>query len=123
MLTITDGGSLSRALSTSMHPQLKQLLLQRRDQLGSIENQARFIVIENSDSLDDLEKELGFPIAGDEELFFGPEWVADHGAVLEAVWLLSDDGYAHCALVPRQAGIDPRLISLCEAYATEQAAS
>ena len=34
MLTITDGGSLARALKLTIDLRLKQLLIERRDQLG-----------------------------------------------------------------------------------------
>jgi len=108
MLTITDGGSLSRALRTPIDPLLKRLLIERRGQLGgNIADIARFIIMQSDDSLDDLEKELSFPIRGDTEGSFGCEWVADHGTFYEAVWILTDDGFAHVALVPKQTGIDP----------------
>ena len=120
MLTITDGGSLSRALTTSIDPLMKQLLILRRDQLGDITDQARFIVLQPGDSLEALEKELGFPIVGDPACVFGPEWVADHGTFFEALWLLTDDGYGHVTIFGKQPGTDSRLLELCAAYADEQ---
>ena len=45
MLTITDGGSLSRALRTPIDLRLKRLLIERRDQLGGdISGEARFVI-------------------------------------------------------------------------------
>ena len=89
MLTITDGGSLTRALSTSIDPLLKRLLIERRDQLGGdIVDNARFVVIQPGDSLDTLEIALGFSVFQNQtdgrrfdDPQFSPswEWLADHG--------------------------------------------
>jgi len=93
MLTITDGGSLTRALKTPIHNEIRQLLTERRDQLGGdFTDLARFIVVQPGDSLGALEKELGFPGLSDPEASFGCEWVADHGDTYEAVWVLSGKG-------------------------------
>ena len=119
MLTITGGGSLLRALSASIDPRLKRLLIERRDQLGGdIRGRARFLIAEPLDGLDALETELGFPVRGDLEGSFGCEWVADHGTFYEAVWILTDDGFAHVALVPKQ-GVNPDLLRLCALYVTD----
>ncbi len=118
MLTVTGGGSLLRGLRTSIDPSLKRLLIERRDQLGGdIEGLARFLIAEPVDGLDALEKELGFAVCGDLEGSFGCEWVADHGTFFEAVWILTDDGFAHVALIPKQDG-DPELLEICERYVT-----
>ena len=123
MLTIVDGGSLSRALNLPIDPDIRRLLIQRRDQLGTIEDQARFLVMQPRDTLDDLEKELGFLIAGDHERGFDPEWVADHGTFYEAVWILTDDGFAHVVFVPSEPDINAALLKLCAESAVKQAVS
>ena len=129
MLTITDGGSLTRALSTSIDPLLKRLLIERRDQLdGEIKGEARFIVVQPGDGLDALEIALGFSILqnqtdghrfGDPEFSPSCEWIADHGTFYEAVWILTDDGFAHVALITKHDGIDPELLKFCELYVTD----
>ncbi len=120
MLTITDGGSLTRALSTSIDPSMKRLLIERRDQLGGdMEGLARFLIT-GLDGLDALEKELGFPIRADLEGSFGCEWIADHGTFYEALWILTDDGFAHVALVTKHDGIDPELLKLCQLNVTDK---
>jgi len=120
MLTITDGGSLTRALRMSIDFHLKQLLIERRDQLGGdITDIARFIVIQPGDNLKALEQELGFPGLSDPEHSFGCEWIADHGDTYEAVWVLTDNGFAHVVLVPKQHGIDPELLRLCALHVTD----
>ncbi len=120
MLTITDGGSLTRALKLPLDLRLKGLLIQRRDQLGGdITGQARFLVMRSGDSLPELEKALGFKVLSDPELSFGCEWVADHGAFYEAVWILTDDGFAHVVLINKSADTHPELLKLCSSYATQ----
>jgi len=120
MLTITDGGSLARALSLPLGLQLKRLLMERRNQLGGdIIDSARFLIIQPGDSLQALEEELGFPGLSDPESSFGCEWIADHGDTYEAVWVLTDCGFAHVVLLPKQQGIDPELLRLCELYVTD----
>ncbi len=121
MLTITDGGSLLRALSTSIDLRLKRLLIERRDQLGGdIKGLARFLIAEPSDGLDALETELGFPVRGELESSFGCEWIADHGTFYEVVWILTDDGFAHVAFITKQ-GTDPDLLKFCEMHVTATA--
>ena len=119
MKSIIDNKSLTRALSTSIDPLLKRLLMERRDQLGGdIVDLARFLVVQPGDDLDALETELGFPVRDDLEASFGCEWVVDHGSFYEAVWILIDDGFAHVAFVPKQ-GVNPDLLRLCELYVTD----
>jgi len=99
---------------------LKRLLIKRRHQLGGdIRGRARFLIAEPLDGLDALGTELGFLVRGDPEGSFGCEWVAEHGTFFEAVWILTDDGYAHVALVPKL-GTDPDLLKLCRMYVTDE---
>ena len=130
MLTIIDGGSLSRALGTPLDPRLKQLLIERRDQLGGrIEGEARFIVLQPGDGLDALETALGFSILenqtdgerfGDPEFSPSWEWLADHGHCFEMVFIMTDDGFAHVVLVENCQGVDPELLKLCGMYVTDK---
>jgi len=102
MLTITDGGSLTRAHNTSIDLRLKRLLIERRDQLGGdIVDLARFIVVQPGDGLDALETALGFSILEnqtDGRRFGNPdfspswEWLADHGHCFELVFIFDDSG-------------------------------
>ena len=129
MLSITDGGSLARALNSPIDARLKQLLMLRRDQLAEFEDLseiARFIIVQSGDSLDALETELGFSIFrnpvdgrcfGDPEFDPGWEWIADHGHCFEMVFVYTDDGYGHVVIAPKGPGIDPELLRLCQAYA------
>jgi len=130
MLTITDGGSLSRALALPIAFRLKQLLIDRRDQLGGdIVDIARFIVVQPGDSPDALKQELSFSVFqnpaddtwfGDSEFAPGWEWLADHGHTFELVFIFDDSGFAHVALIENSQGVDPELLKLCGLYVTDQ---
>ena len=121
MLVISDTETLSYALRLPIDVRLKRLLIERRDQLGGdIKDVARFIVVQPGDTLETVEQELGFAGLSDPEHSFGCEWIFEKGSTYEALWLLSDDGYAHVVLVPKETGIDPHLLKLCELYVTDQ---
>ncbi len=129
MLTITDGGSLARALVLPIDSRLKRLLVERRDQLGGdVKDQARFIVVQPGDSLDTLEQELGWSVFttpegqrfGEPDFYPGWEWLADHGHCFEMVFIMTDDGFAHVILIENSPGVDPDLLKLCTTYATER---
>ena len=129
MLTITDWGSFARALSLPIDPHLKQLLTLRRDQLAEFDDLteiARFIIVQPGDSLDALEKELGFSVFrnpvdgrlfGDPEFDPGWEWIADHGHCFEMVFIYCDSGFGHVVIIPKEQGLAPELLRLCQAYA------
>ena len=118
MQIISDDASFARTFELPIDPRLKQLLVERRDQLGGdIGGHARFIIAQSDDSLQALEAELGFPILSNPELSFGCEWVADHGTLFEAVWILTDDGFAHVAFITKK-GTDPDLLKFCELHIT-----
>jgi len=131
MRTITDRASLKRALRSPIDNRIKQLLKLRRDQLGGdIAGRARFIVVEASDTAEDLERELGFPVLTSMidgirfgEPSFAPnfEFVLDLGFAFELPFILTDDGYAHVALIIRGPGADSELLALCAHYAAEHA--
>ncbi len=123
MLTITDGGSLSRAFSSSLDPGIRRLLRLRCKQLGGdITGQVRFVIFQPGDTLDQLDRQLSFSVfqnAGDGSRFGEPdftpswEWLADHGHCFELVFIFDDSGFAHVVLVENSQGVDPELLKLC----------
>lgn len=129
MLSISDGGSLAHALSSSIDHRLKLLLSRRRDQLGGdLSGQAHLVIAQPADNLDALQQGLGFspldnPIDGsrfgDPDFSPGWEWLADHGFCFELVFIFDDSGFAHVVLVPKEQGVDTELIALCSTYAIE----
>ena len=121
MLTITDGGSLSRALSSSIDPHIKRLLIQRRNQLGGeIRDIVRFLVAERNDTLATIQEALGYPVLEDTDCRLSCEWAEDHGQVVELVWNLTDD-FTHVVLIPIAAGMESELLRLCAEASTVQA--
>lgn len=113
MLNIADADALARALGTSLDPALARLLRLRRDQLldGTailFSEAAHFIVVEPPDTVKQLEEAAGYPVVTDPAF----EWVADHGGWLEAVTILSDDGFALVLFVPDDDAVDATLLQL-----------
>jgi len=129
MLTI-DGGSHARALKLPINPRLKQLLIERRDQLGGdIKDKARFVIVQPGDTLNDLEAKLSFSVFqnpgdgtrfGDPDFTPGWEWIEDHGHCFELVFIFDDSGFAHVVLIENSHGVDPELLKLCGLYVTDQ---
>ena len=125
MLTITDRGSLSRALSLPIDLRLKQLLMERRDQLGGdFTDIARFIVVQPGDSLKALQQELRFDILEDAEGLTFPnpsfsgrwDWLADHGHTYEMV-IEGTDAFTHVVLIQNSPVQNRLLRALCLTYA------
>lgn len=131
MLSIIDGGALSRALSSPIDERIKRLLARRRDQLGGdITDQAHFAIVQPADTPADLERTIGFSIFcnpadasrfGEPEWTPGWEWIEDHGFAYELVFILDDSGFAHVVIVEKAAGVNAQLLNLCAAYASEHA--
>lgn len=117
MLIINTTAALGRALQQPLDHSLHRLLTTRRDQLGdSMEEAARFLIIEPPDTLADMEAAIGFSIATDD----GPswEWMEQHdGGWAEIVFVFSDDAPADVLLVPTWSDIDVDLIALIQRHA------
>lgn len=125
MLTITDGGSLTRALSLPIDPSLKQLLTQRCEQLGGdLTDIARFIVVQPGDSLKALEQELGFDMFKDAEGLSFPDpkfsgqwdWLVSHGHTYE-VAIEGTCAFTHVVLIQNSPMQNRLLRALCLTYA------
>lgn len=131
MLMVTNEYSLSRAVSSTINPLLKQLLTDRIRQLDveDLSTAARFVIVQPGDTITDLDQALGFSILknvadgsrfGDPDFTPGWEWIEDHGFCHELVFILTDDGYAHVVFVQRESGINADLLNFCGTYAEEQ---
>lgn len=126
MLSITDGGSLSRALSSPIADRLKRLLTTRLGQLdGQIDGHAHLVIMQPGDPLPALHVVLGFspfhnPIDGRSfgQPDFTPawEWIEDHGFCFELAFIFDDGGFAHVLIVESAQGVAPELLSLCRTY-------
>lgn len=126
MLSITDGGSLSRALKLPLDLRLKRLLIDRRDQLGGdITDIARFVIVQPGDSLNALETELGFSVFqnpadgtrfGEPDFTPGWEWLADHGHCWETLFEFTTD-FSHVVIIQNTPMQNRLLRTLCLTYA------
>jgi hypothetical protein len=134
MLIVTNEHSLSRALSSSIDPRLKQLLTDRVRQLDveDLFTAARFVIVQPGETIADLDQALGFSSLqnlGDGTRYCDPdfspgwEWIEDHGFAFELVFIFTDDGFAHVVLVPNAPGISTDLLNLCRTYAADHVGS
>ena len=115
MLIITDSAMLSDALTSSLAANIKNLLALRRDQLFldtdgeyDLAELAHWIVVMRGDAMPEIEAAVNYPITPDPPW----EWVLDHGGILEAPIILSDDGFGVVLIVPDEHGVDPELLRL-----------
>ncbi len=125
MLSIRSNNDLADAISGHLlEPTARELLIQRQDQLADddldLSDIAHVIVVHPGDSLSAVEAEIGMSFSRDPEggqpgdRDFAPpfEFVERHGWWLEAVLILSDDGFGVVLLVPDRIDVDPALLSL-----------
>ena len=132
MLSIKDSTAMQRALSGPIDPALKIILLDRLELLAEflgdwdLADLAHFHIVESGDSLDVIEKTLGFsPMvnfvdgACYPDHIFEPSWehLVVRGTWYDFVFALSDSGFGINLLVPDRDGIDATLLELCRAYA------
>ncbi|MCU6453932.1 hypothetical protein LPN01_07565 [Sphingomonas sp. A2-49] len=117
---------MTMALNSLLDPDLRRLLIERRDQLLGYDGYdlgelAHIIVAQNGDGLAAIEAEAGVPIAtnlvtGDQlgQPDFEPcfEYVERHGGWLEAVLVLDDSGFGIVLLVPDRIDTDPALLGM-----------
>lgn len=114
MISIRDTATFDNVMTESMPSDLRTLLLQRCDQITEngkydLSELTHIIVIESGDTPKTVEDEAGMPVT-DGTLF---EFVERHpGGWLEAVVILSDDGFGLAFFVPDSDAIDPELRSL-----------
>lgn len=115
-------------LTNIADPPLRRLLEQRHKQLAGLGEPAGIYIVEPGDTLADIEKAAGFPIAtnlADGAIFPDPdfvpswEWVQTHEGWREIVYILSDDDGGTVLLVPRHDDIDPTLHAILRAFALE----
>jgi hypothetical protein len=126
MISIRSSADLARVFTGMLDPLLRSLLTARRDQwldgadfdLGEL---VHVIIVQHGDTLAAVEAEAGVPIAtnlvdgsrlGDPDFVTSFEWVERHAGWLEAVMILSDDGFGLALFVPDLIEIDPEITLL-----------
>ncbi len=123
MIDITNAASFDRALAAPIAPEIKRLLVKRRDQLltdthgeYALAELAQFIVVEPPDKIAQIEAAAAYPVITEASF----EWVVDHGGVFEAATILSDDGFSVVLIVPDDDRIAPELLALLRDLAGPQ---
>ena len=105
-------------------PNILKLVKMRHDQMGD-EMFDSVIIIEASDSLSEIEQEIGFSILTnlfDDVRYPDPDFVPcfevleDHGGCYEMVFIFGDGDDAIEIFIPKD-GVDPLLLSMCSQYA------
>ena len=101
-----------------------KLIKLRHDQLGD-ELFGSVIIVEAGDTVEDIEKEIGFSILTnlfDDVRFPDPDFMPscealeDHGNFYEILFLFSDGDDAIEIFIPK-VGVDPLLLSMCSQFA------
>lgn len=130
MLSLRDTASMREACLSTPDPCLRCLLETRIQQLGSYIEQdlgelVHFIIVEPGDRPPDVDRGLGFPFLrnvvdgthfGDADFTPSFEWLQDHGAWFEVVFILSDDGFGTVVFIPDTPAIDFDLHAFCLTY-------
>ena len=126
MISIRSSADLAQVLNGCLEPHLRALLTLRRDQLigdgeEDLGDLVHFIVVRNGDTLAAVETEAGVALSTnpiDGRRFDDPDFEPlfdlvrlEHG-FLEAIMILSDDGFAFVLLVPDTITIDPAITLL-----------
>lgn len=128
MIVITDRVQISGIADSH----LRQLIEQRIQGIEEscpwdAEELGPMIIIEPSDTADDLESVMGFSILesnfdesryGDDDFAPSFEFAEAIGDDLfELVYIVSDGGYGYDIFIPHLPGLDPVLLSFCQTYA------
>lgn len=130
MLSIRNSADMDRALVSLLDPALRRLLTLRRDQLAEdgldLEEIVHIIIVRPGDTLAEVEAEAGVAIAtnlvdgkrlGDPDFQALFEHVTRNDGYLEAVMILSDDGFGLVLFVPDTIEIDPAISLLLRRHA------
>ncbi len=108
-------------LQNSSNSVLIQIVNQRFFELG----ETTMYIIEDGDVISDIEATLDIPILTnlfDSLTYPDPDFVPsfevleDHGDFYEMVFILSDGDDAILIFIPKTAGVDPQLLSMCAEY-------
>lgn len=86
-----------------------------------------FILVEPGDTAEQIESATGYGLLksqcngnvyGDPGFTPDCEYVQEHRHFYEAVYLITDSGDAAIVIVPKEEGIDSRILAVCEEFAT-----
>ena len=120
-------GAIDTNADAIADPELRELLQQRLRDIEpySLSDLGSFIVVEPGDSVETIDKQLGFPILTNRwtgvqfgQTGFTPFWevLEEHGTCYEMVFVLSDDGYGVELFIPKHPSMDSELLSMCAEF-------
>ena len=118
-------------LSQIVQPEIKAYLRQRFKDICEPEpydpdEHGFFILVEPGDTSEQIELETGYSLLkslfsdtvyGDPDFTPDFEYLEDQGSFFEAVFIFTDSGFAVIFIVPKEDGIDGRILELCAEYA------
>ena len=112
------------------NPAIRELVQQRINDLGGESFDSNelgyFLVVESSDTLEALSAQLGFDMLRNRftgirfnATGFTPsfEFIEEFPACYDMVFVLDDTGFGVEIFVPKEEGIDPDLIAMCQMFA------
>lgn len=130
MHVMRDAASIQEGARSYPSDCVRQLIATRIQELAEDGYDAadlmHVFVVAPGDDMEGVEVELGFPLLANRftgacfgEPEFTPSWdvLEDHGDCYELVYVVSDDGFGLVVFVPKQAGMNPDLLSMCATYA------
>lgn len=114
--------------------ELRLLVSRRFDELSEgytcpAEDMGYFVIVQPGDAVEMIEKETVFPLLkgyfndaefGEDGFMSAFEWLAEHPGSYEGVFIYNDAGFGIDVLIPKQAGIDARLLAMCSSFATPE---
>jgi hypothetical protein len=117
MILIRTAEDMARAIDSPLAPFLKARLQGHAERLAEYddyvpEELALFVIVQAGDTLASLEQQTRLSLVHDGTLRFPPESLEREGEWLEAVMILSDDGFGLVLLVRPEAVTDPELSGL-----------
>jgi hypothetical protein len=118
-------------LTQVAQPEIKAFLQERFHDICSPEpydpdKHGFFIMVEPGDSSEQIESATGYSLLkslfngtvyGDPDFAPDFECLEDHGRFYEAVFIFTDSGFAVVMIVPKEEGIDVRILELCAEFA------
>jgi len=120
-------------LTQIVQPDIKTYLKQRFHDLCDPEpydpdEHGFFILVEPGDTSEQIEQATGYSLLkslfsdtvyGEPDFIPDFEYLEDHGSFYESVYLFTDSGCAVIWIVPKEEGIDDRILTLCAEFSTQ----
>ena len=127
MLVLRDPQQLNRVVQ----PEIKAFLRRRFYDICDPEpydpdEHGFFILVQPGDTSEQIELDTGYSLSkslfngtvyGDPDFTPDFEYLEDHGSFCEAVFIFTDSGFAVVMIVPKEEGIDERILELCAEFA------